>query len=369
MPYASPMIADMFGVGPTDWSEDARPWFDLVVPDDRGRLHDSIAESARTMGSWRAEFRVRHPTKGVLWIEGQATPEREAGGDTLWHGFMSDISERKRTACELVEHKEGEERSRRALEHEKELNQVKSRFVSLVSHEFRSPLCVINMAASLMEHYLEKMTAEERAGNIRQIQRAVARMTQMMEDLLLYEKTNLGKIENRPACLDLEQFCRGLVAEITNRREVVDCIIAPDARRALVDERILLHILGNLVGNAVKYSAEGQRVRLSVSRAALDDVAGGAGRLLFEVRDSGIGIPEEDLAKVFQAFHRSSNVGNRPGTGMGLAVVKQFVDMLDGTIQVESRLGRGTTVRVHLPIAYSNYGCVSGTAGVAPAAA
>ncbi|GEM_PF-1444857 len=353
MPYASPMIAELFGVQPADWTEDAAPFFELVPSDERALLRASIAESARTMASWRAEFQVQHPAKGLLWIEGQATPEREPDGGTLWHGFMSDISERKRTARELVEHKDGEERSRRALEQERELNLVKSRFVSLVSHEFRSPLCVINMAAALMADYLERMTAEERSGNIRQIQRAVARMTQMMEDLLLHEKMNCGKIENTPDCLDLELLCSGLAEEFPNRREMIDCVIAPEASHAFVDERILLHILGNLVGNAVKYSADEQRVMLSVKRVAPVGVANGADWLLFEVSDSGIGIPEADLENIFQTFHRSNNVGNRPGTGMGLAIVKQFVDLLEGMIEVDSRVDQGTRVRVFLPIAYS----------------
>lgn len=353
MPYASPMIAELFGVQPADWCEDAAPFFELVPPDERAPLRASIAESARTMESWHAEFQVLHPVKGLLWIESQATPEREHDGGILWHGFMSDISERKRTARELVEHKDGEERSRRALEQERELNVVKSRFVSLVSHEFRSPLCVINMAAAMMADYLEMMTAEERSGNIRQIQRAVTRMTQMMEDLLLHEKMNCGKIENTPDCLDLDLLCSALVEEFPQRREMIDCVIAPEAAHAFVDERILLHILENLLGNAVKYSADDQQVKLSVTRVAPEGAANGPDWLLFEVSDSGIGIPEADREKIFHTFHRSSNVGNRPGTGMGLAIVKQFVDLLKGMIQVESRLGQGTTVRVHLPIAYS----------------
>ncbi len=359
MPYASLAIEELFGVQPEEWAEDAAPLFALIHPDDRAGVIDSIAESARSMLRWRAEFRVQHPARGIFWIEGQSTPERETDGSTLWHGFMSDVTERKRTARQLAEHKENDERSRRALEHEQELNHIKSRFVSLVSHEFRSPLCVIKMAASLLDDYLDRMTGEERAENIQHIQRAVVRMTHMMEDLLVHEKLAGGKMEISPARVDLEALCRRLVREASGQTNAIVCTIEPAAREAFIDERILIHILDNLLSNAVKYSPRDRIVTLEVTRVAEHRPAGGGllplppARLQFKVIDAGIGIPAADLANLFKAFHRATNVGNRPGNGMGLAIVKQCIDALEGTIHVESQVGAGTTVSVSLPIASS----------------
>ncbi len=363
MPYASLAIKELFGVQPEEWAEDAAPLFALIHPDDRAGVIDSIAESAGSMLRWQAEFRVQHPAKGTFWIEGQSTPERETDGSTLWHGFMSDITECKRTAQQLVEHKENDERSRRALEHEQELNQIKSRFVSLVSHEFRSPLCVISLAATMLESYRDQMTGEERAGSVGEIQRAVVRMTQMMEGLLIHEKLGAGKMECNPARVDVAALCRRLISQIRSQAGAccsIKCIIDPSAGEAFLDENILLHILANLLGNAVKYSRGDQPATLEVKRLTAErptsagTEARPADRLQLRISDSGIGIPATDLPKLFQTFHRATNVGNRPGTGMGLAIVKQCVDVHGGTIRVESEVGVGTTVWVWVPITSSD---------------
>ena len=366
IPYASPSIEELCGVRAEDLVEDNSPIFDLIHPDDQAPMRASIAESARTMLPWRAEFRLRHPKKGCFWAEGQSSPEREADGSILWHGFMSDITERKKAQTELeslereaAEHKFVEEHSRRELKHERELNQIKSQFVSMVSHEFRTPLCVINTAATLLEDYSTRMTGEERTEHTQQIEHAVDRMAQMMEDLLVHEKLECGKMECTPALVDMEAFCRELILEITKQpgaAHLIECAIHPVAREAFLDKRILRHILCNLLTNAVKYSQDHQPVTLEVKRVAgraqtgsdMNTLPGDHIQLL--VRDSGIGIPVTDLAKLFQTFHRAGNVGNRPGTGMGLAIVKKFVDLHRGTIHFESTEGKGTSVWVCLPI-------------------
>ena len=165
IPYASPTIEEFCGARAEDMVDDASPLFNLISADDRARIQESIAESARAMSPWRAEFRARHPKKGMFWAEWQSTPERQADGSILWHGFISDISERKRTQAEreklerqVAEHKVNEASARLALEHEQKSSQLQRRFVSMVSHEFRTPLSVISMAAELLDGYLDKMT-------------------------------------------------------------------------------------------------------------------------------------------------------------------------------------------------------------------
>jgi hypothetical protein len=358
LPYASEAFEGFFGLKPLEVVEDASRAFTLVHPDDLPGLQASIAESARTMLPWRMEFRVRQPNQGEIWIEGQSTPEREADGCVLWHGFLSDITERKRTARQLIELEESGERSRRALEHERALHQIKSRFVSMVSHEFRTPLCVIGMAGSLLTRYLDRMTAAERSRQLEGIKTSVERMTRMMEDLLLFGNLESGKIECHPVRLNLPALCARLIAEASAQAEgarQVECVIEPGAREAFLDERTLDHLLGNLISNAFKYSSAGDPVRIEIKCCAgnPDSDAGGTARephIQIEVSDKGIGIPASDLAKLFQTFHRASNIGNRPGTGMGLAIVKQFVEIHRGTVAIESIEGKGTSVRVCLPV-------------------
>jgi len=232
--------------------------------------------------------------------------------------------------------------------------------VSMVSHEFRTPLSVINLAAELLNGYWDRMTPAERSEQLKEIQGAIARMTQMMTDFLVQGDCTNGKMECKPARVAVEDLCRRLIAEVpgyANSPHTIELVVAPPIGEAFLDENILRHILGNLLSNAVKYSLDGQPVKLEVKRIAGTTQSNGGtdafseNHLEFKVSDSGIGIPTEDIAMLYQTFHRAANVGNRPGTGMGLAIVKQFVDLHRGTIRFESKEGKGTTVWVHLPVA------------------
>jgi len=203
------------------------------------------------------------------------------------------------------------------------------------------------------------MSADERATHLGEIQTAVKRMTKMMEDLLLHGKFESGRIECKPAPVNIPTLCRRLIAEAGDAQQArrIECLIDPAAEQVVLDENILQHILGNLLSNAVKYSAADQPVTLELIRAVDtlqlngDQTLLASEHLRIKVRDSGIGIPAAALSRMFETFHRAANVGNRPGTGMGLAIVKQFVDLHRGTIRIESEEGRGTTVWVCVPIA------------------
>jgi len=174
----------------------------------------------------------------------------------------------------------------------------------------------------------------------------------MMEDILVLSRLEAGKLEFQPAPLDFKAFCARVVDEVasaTNDRCVIDLSLKSIPLQARADERLLGHILPNLLGNAVKYSEPGATVTLTVEREGNDAVC--------IVSDKGIGISEEDQQKLFKAFHRGGNVGMRPGTGLGLLLVKSCAELHGGKVRVKSRIGRGTTVTVTLPI----FGNVSGT--------
>ena len=353
----------IYGVSPDTFIPTVESLLCLIHPDDRPGMHAWLASCAAGEKSVEFEFRIIRPDGTLRFIKDNGEAVHVDNKLVHMAGTSQDITERKNAALQLAGHEERESCFRRALDHERELNLIKSRFVSLVSHEFRTPLCVIGIAGSLLGRYSDRMTAKEQSRQIEGIQSAVERMTRMMEDLLIHGEFEAGKMECKPARVDLEALCQRLIAEVPNQADAtrtIECFIDPATREAVLDAKILRHILSNLLSNAVKYSSADQPIALEVTRVAgktptdVDMAKPEGDRLQLKVSDEGIGIPVADLARVFQTFQRASNVGNRPGTGMGLAIVKQFVDLHRGTIQIESLEGKGTTVWVWLPIVSPN---------------
>jgi PAS domain S-box-containing protein len=249
--------------------------------------------------------------------------------------FAQDITQRKRAEEELL----------KTLSREKELSQLKSNFVSMVSHEFRTPLGIIQSSAELLSSFYQRMQPDERDEQLGSITRNTRRMAGMMEEILVLSRLDAGKLEFQPATLDINGFCRRVVDEVlsaTNHRCQIKLslqTIPPDAK---ADERLLGHIFTNLLSNAVKYSEPGATVQFAVERAGRDVVC--------VIRDDGIGISDEDQQQLFKAFHRGSNVGSRPGTGLGLLLVKRCAELHGGKVQLKSKVGAGTTVAVRLPV-------------------
>ncbi len=233
----------------------------------------------------------------------------------------------------------------RALEAERELGNLKSRFVSMVSHEFRTPLGVIMSAVELLQHYEDRLPAEQKAELLSDIRGATTAMAGLMEQVLLLGRVEAGKLGFRPVLVDLPVFAQKLAAETcaaTRNRcpIVVEC--GPDLFGSQADETLLRHILSNLLSNAVKYSPPGSEILFRLERAN-DDA-------LCLVKDHGIGIPEMDRPHLYEAFHRCENVGEIQGTGLGLVIVKRCVEMHSGHISFESETGQGTTFTVRLPL-------------------
>jgi PAS domain S-box-containing protein len=241
--------------------------------------------------------------------------------------------------------KQAEQELLKALAQEKELGELKGRFVSMVSHEFRTPLGIIMSSAEILEAYLDRLPLEERRENLRDISEATKQMSRMMEEVLLLGTVEAGRMTCRPAALDLTLLCLRLVDEIisaTGNRCPIEVAIAPGLPEAIVDESLLRHIFSNLLNNAVKYSRAGSPVEFRVE--ARSHLA------IFTVRDRGIGIPEADARSLFQAFHRGRNVGDTQGTGLGMTIVKRCVELHRGKIAFESQEGEGTTFIVALPL-------------------
>lgn len=233
----------------------------------------------------------------------------------------------------------------RALSQERELNELKTRFVSLVSHEFRTPLGVTMSAVELLRHFGARITPEKNAELLEDIFSSTLQMSGLMEQVLLLGKAEAGKLSWHPSAIHLPDVCRRLADEsqsASHNRCPINLATDGDFQGLQMDESLLRHIVGNLLSNAVKYSPEGSPVEFSLRR---DDA-----EVVMTVKDHGIGIPAADQARLFEAFHRASNVGETPGTGLGLLLVKHCVELHQGRVSLESQEGTGTTFTVHLPV-------------------
>jgi len=231
-----------------------------------------------------------------------------------------------------------------ALAEEKELNRLKGNFISMVTHEIRTPLALILGSSEILSRYLERLAPEKRTEHLRTIDAAVQRMSELLEDVLLFSKAEAGRMEFNPVELDLKAFCTQLVDELlsaTNRRCPIE-LSADIAEPARGDEGLLRHVFSNLVTNAVKYSSPGTPVKFCVSRDG--------GNAVFIVQDRGMGIPEVDRKRLFTPFYRGKNVATIQGTGLGLVIVKHCVERHGGCIEVDSAENLGTTVSVRLPL-------------------
>lgn len=249
------------------------------------------------------------------------------------------------THLDITDHKRAEEDAARALARERELNELKSRFVSMTSHEFRTPLATILSSAELLQHYADRLPPEDKEDLYRSIRNGVERMTKMLDDVLTIGKAEANMIEFSPAPADLGAFCKGLAGEMrlaAGQGHALEYSYEGDRGPVRVDEKLLRHVLANLLSNAFKYTPAGGTVELRVRVQAKEAT--------FEVNDNGIGIPPEDQPRLFETFHRARNVGNITGTGLGLAIVKKSLDLHRGSVSVESSPGTGTRFRVTIPL-------------------
>lgn len=275
-----------------------------------------------------------------IWVQmnGTSIVKGQPDKGTIW--TLVDVSERHFAEQEI----------RDALAKQQELNVLKSRFVSMTSHEFRTPLATVLSSAELLRHYRDRLTPERRDELLDTIQISVQRMTDMLDNILLIGRVEAERVEFVPQPLDVARFCRHLVQEVSQasqaRGDVVLASVEMDIDLAQpclpLDEKLLREILGNLLSNAFKYSPDGGVIRFA---ARQQDA-----KVVFDVQDQGIGIPPEDLPQLFDAFHRAQNVGAIPGTGLGLCIVRKSVELHHGEISVTSQPGAGTHFRVQLPL-------------------
>ena len=253
-----------------------------------------------------------------------------------------EIQERKSAENAL---RESTKEIQKALEKEKELSELKSRFVSMASHEFRTPLSTILSSISLLSRYTESSQQEKRNKHITRIKSAVRNLNGILNDFLSLSKLEEGKIENNPLEFDIRELCPEVIDEMQGMLKDGQSIMHEGLEEDILvkwDKRLVKNILFNLLSNAIKYSDEGKEIFLK-ERLEGDYV-------LFDIIDQGIGIPEADQAYLFTRFFRAANAMNIQGTGLGLNIVKRYIDLVGGSITFESQLNEGTTFTVCLPL-------------------
>lgn len=261
----------------------------------------------------------------------------------IW--FFRDITERKRS----------EEEIHRAWRREKELNDLKSRFIAMTSHEFRTPLSVIASSAGILKLFGDRLNEQKKQEHLKIIQTYVKHTTDLLDDILLLNRAEVGKLAFDPTPLNLIEFCQALTQELQLSTEIHHLWFTahqrspvpqpqapmPPSDEVWMDKKLLRQILTNLLTNAIKYSPQSGEIAFSLVLEAQT--------VCFSVQDWGLGIPAEDQAHLFESFHRAANVGNIQGTGLGLSVVQRCVELHGGTITVHSQVGEGSTFVVQLP--------------------
>lgn len=230
-----------------------------------------------------------------------------------------------------------------ALNKEKQLNEIKSRFVSMASHEFRTPLSTILSSAALMGKYTQTEDQDKRERHIRRIKDSVKHLNDLLEDFLSLGKLEEGKMHTKTEYFDVKEYVEEIVEEMKP--------LAKDGQQMHVtysgvasfvtDKKLLKNLLTNLLSNAFKFSDENRSVELDTKHVG--------DKLILSVTDHGIGISDEDKEHIFSSFFRGKNAINIQGTGLGLHIVKRYVELINGEIQLQSELNKGTKVTIELP--------------------
>ncbi len=335
--YVNPKLVDILGYHP---SEMLGKSIFLFMSLDEAKRFTPIFENfiSQQEAFVNVEKNLIHKKGCLVVLESSGTPMFAPQGVFQgYRGIARDITERKQVELEI----------RNALEKEKELSELKSRFVTMTSHEFRTPLSTILSSAELLEHYSHKFTEEKKLAHLHRIQAGVQRMIALLNDVLVIGKAEAGRLELNPAPIDLIKFGQNLASDMQESagfQYTITFVSQGKCYPNRMDEKVLQHIFSNLLSNAIKYSPKGGKIDLKL--VCQDGLA------IFQVQDRGIGIPPSDQKHLFDTFHRATNVGTIPGTGLGLAIVKKCVELHGGRIVVQSEVGCGTTVKVTLPLNY-----------------
>lgn len=336
--YANRQCEKFFGLTQPEIQAMGGQFFtELMHPEDLLSLprHIAILLAAKNGQVVEKELRMKNAEGEWRWLHfWEVIFTRSADGKAEQIlGTVVDITERKRL-----------EEMRCDLEAEKELRKMQLKFFSMASHEFRTPLSTILLSAQSLAQSYDRWTEEKIVKNLQRIQGCTKQMTHLLEDILTINRADTKKLDITPQGCNLEKICRHLIQEaklIYNHKNPITFVSQGQCQEVCLDEKILKSILDNLLSNALKYSAPGKNVNFTVVCTQFEAI--------FQICDEGIGIPPEDLPRLFEPFQRGSNVGNISGRGLGLTVVKKCLDCQRGKISLKSDVDVGTQVTVTFP--------------------
>lgn len=263
----------------------------------------------------------------------------------LYWDMEKRIAERtEELAMTINELASSKQETMRALETEKELNTLKSRFITTASHEFRTPLAAILSSASLISKYDNAEDLEKRHKHVSKIKSAVSNLTEILNDFLSLSKLEEGVVRNNPVEFNLHDFARELTEEMKTTakdKQKIHYIHVGNDTEVELDKQLLKNVMINLLSNAIKYSPEGEDIHFTTEC--------NIGSVIINVKDRGIGIPAEDQPHLFERFFRANNSANIEGTGLGLNIVRKYIELMDGEMSFVSALNQGTTFTITLP--------------------
>lgn len=310
--------------------------------EDEAKLIEDI-ERTKKGETTVTEYRIVNAvTKEVRWLRVTRHP--------IWNSEHTQVVQFIGAAKDITAEKEAQQAAHEAdllrqdLLREKDLHELRSRFVSMVTHEFRNPLAAIQSSASILEQYQERLSAEKRQEKYVNIYRQIDRLTNLLEDLL-----GVGELENKtyqfnPQRIDILDVVRDLLDEYRESIGKTHQLVLDSPHEKVTsaaDYQLLHRAFGNIISNAIKYSPTDTTVTCRVN--IVDE------EVILTISDEGMGIPETDFNKLFEAFFRASNVGSKPGTGLGLVIAQQAIEIHKGQISFDSKLGHGTTFTIRFP--------------------
>jgi PAS domain S-box-containing protein len=318
----------------------------LLMEVEKGRFEDLLSNvlSHQEISNYEIPVRTRTRRQATLLLNTSVrySPSRQIIGVILIGQDVTELTEYRKSLEKKVEERTRELKA--ILQKEKEVVEMKSRFVSIASHEFRTPLSSIQHSANFIRKNTARISPEKLNEKLESIEKQIQHMTHLLDDVLTYNKTETGKIQLVTAALVLGDFITRIVDDVGHSTKQTHRIkVTMDSVPAVVktDEKLLRSILINLLTNAIKFSPGTKQVNFEIKRVA-DNLA-------FTVTDSGIGIPEDELEKIFEPFLRGKGVSTIQGTGLGLSIVKKAVELLKGTIEVTSQPNEGTRFTVTVP--------------------
>ncbi len=340
--FKSPNLAQLSGYPVEMFYNDYNFWLDRVIHlDDRVRAREQLERLCAGEDSV-CEYRIVHADGRVLWVQDSARAFREPQHNLMTvYGVIDDITERRR----LAEIQMQRERLRVALQKERELNHLKSTFMSTVSHEFRTPLAIILSTAETLDRYCERMTMEDNHRRLKTIMNQVEQLREMLDGINSIMAVDSGDVSVTPMPLNLCELLQQSIDKTDNQDETKHAFVVHLAdcdRVVYLDGRLTRQMVDILLANAVKYSPTGSTITCTLEITDED--------VMITISDEGIGIPEEDHPYLFNAFFRASNVGTIGGVGLGLKLVKDYAELMGGSVTFSSAVGQGTTFTVVLPL-------------------